>query len=330
MSSNRAKSDFSTIIVVIYPGVTLLDVTGPAQVFSTANAEMADNRIPYEVIVASVDGGLVTTDTGIKIDTQPLGKLSYESIDTIVVAGGNGVFDATRDKQIIDWLRIQMPLIRRTVSTCMGVFLTAETGLLGSRRVTTHWRWCEALQHQFPDLEVVAEPIYIKEGNYASSAGVTSGIDLALSLVEDDHGRNTALAVAKNLVLFLKRSGSQSQFSSILRSQSAERSDRFKKLNSWILENLSKDLKVEVLAEKAGMSLRNFTRTYSASLGQTPAKAVEHFRLEQAKHLLETTKSSIKLISQQCGFNDYERMRRTFIRKIGVTPLEYRARFGRS
>ena len=329
MSTIHAKSDFSTIIVVIYPGVTLLDVTGPAQVFSTTNSEMTGNGIPYRVIVASVDGGLVATDTGIKIDTQPLGKLSEEAIDTIVVAGGNGVFDATRDKQIIDWLRIQMPIAQRTVSTCMGVFLTAETGLLGNRCVTTHWRWCEALQQQFPDLEVIEEPIFIKEGNYASSAGVTSGIDLALSLVEDDHGRDTALAVAKNLVLFLKRSGGQSQFSSILRSQTAERSDRFKKLNTWILENLSKDLKVETLAEKAGMSLRNFTRTYSSALGQTPAKAVEHFRLEQAKHLLESTKSSVKAISQQCGFKDYERMRRTFIRKIGVTPLEYRCRFGR-
>ncbi len=193
-------------------------------------------------------------------------------------------------------------------------------GLLGTRPDGTQ---------QHPQLDVVAEPIYIKEGNYASSAGVTSGIDLALSLVEDDHGRDISLAVAKNLVLYLKRAGGQSQFSSMLRSQSSECSDRFKKLNQWIGDNLDTDLRVEALADKSGMSLRSFTRLYSAAVGQTPAKAVELFRLEKAKHLLESTNTALKNISLHCGFKDYERMRRTFIRKIGVTPSQYRRQFGK-
>ncbi len=318
----------ATIIFVIYPGVTLLDVTGPAQVFSQANSELEEQQPAYEVIVASPKGGLITTDTGIKIDTQPLSQFPEDFIDTIVVAGGGGVFEASREGQIVEWLRLQMPQARRTISTCMGVFLTAETGLLGEQSVTTHWRWCDKLKELYPGIDVISEPIYIKEGNYASSAGVTSGIDLALSLVEDDHGRDIALAVAKSLVLYLKRTGGQSQFSSTLRAQSSERSDHFSQLNTWIRNNLEWDLRNEVLADKVGMSARSFSRGYATAVGQTPAKAVAQMRFEKAKALLETTNTGIKTISQRCGFKDYERLRRTFIRQIGISPIEYRHRFG--
>lgn len=329
MSTKYAKPALKRIVFIIYPSVTLLDVTGPAQVFSSANTELNDSGSGYEIIIASTSGGLIETDTGLKIETEAISSLSSQSIDTIVVAGGGGVFEASEQGDVVIWLRQHMNKARRTVSTCMGVFLTAETGLLGNRKVTTHWRWCDELQQQYPDLDVVSEPIYIKEGNYASSAGVTSGIDLALSLVEDDYGRGLALAIAKNLVLYLKRVGGQSQFSSLLLSQSSECSDRFAQLNVWISVNLSLNLSNEILAKKVGMSERSFSRQYAAHAGQTPAKAVEIFRFEEAKRLLETTDTSVKVVSSGCGFKDYERMRRTFIRQIGVSPMEYRQRFGR-
>jgi len=210
----------------------------------------------------------------------------------------------------------------------MGAFLTAETGLLKRRRVTTHWRWCEELQRRHADLKVESEPIFIKEGRYSSSAGVSAGIDLALSLVQDDHGRDVALAVARNLVLYLKRPGGQSQFSSLLRAQLFEGSDRFNDLNIWITENLDANLRVERLAERTGMSVRSFSRSYVASIGQTPAKAVETLRLERAKRLLESTSMPLKLVARRCGFGTHERMRRSFIRQIGTAPVDYRRRFG--
>ena len=334
MSTKYAKQATTRIVFIIYPGVTLLDVTGPAQVFSSANSELANSELShsesgYDIIIASTSGGLIVTDTGLKLDTEAISNLSDQYIDTIVVAGGGGVFEASEQGDVVAWLRQHMNKARRTVSTCMGVFLTAETGLLGNRNVTTHWRWCDELQKKYPLLNVVPEPIYIKEGNYASSAGVTSGIDLALSLVQDDYGRGLALAIAKNLVLYLKRVGGQSQFSSLLQSQSSEPSNRFGQLNTWISDHLGSDLSNEVLAKKVGMSERSFSRQYATHVGQTPAKAVEIFRFEKAKRLLETTNTSVKVVSTNCGFNDYERMRRTFVRHIGVSPLEYRQRFGR-
>lgn len=329
MSSFYDNSIKAKIVFVIYPGVTLIDVAGPAQVFSSANSEITDEQSTYDIVIASLTGGLIATDTGITLNTIPLSELLRQSIDTLIVAGGDGVFEALRDQQIVDWLRIQMPLARRTASTCMGAFLMAETGLLAGQSMTTHWRWCARLQELYPELDVKLDPIYIKNGSHASAAGATAGIDLALSLVEDDHGREVALALAKRLVLYLKRPGGQSQFSSLLQAQTSERSDRFNLLNVWIANNLEKDLRVEVLASRANMGPRNFSRAYSSCVGQAPAKAVEQMRLEAAKALLETTKTGIKAISEHCGFKNYERMRRTFIRQMGVTPLEYRHRFGK-
>ena len=316
------------IVIIIYQGVTLLDVTGPAQVFFSANKESDSSENGYQIVVASTDGGMICTDTGLEIATISIAELANTFIDTIIVAGGNGVFNACEDLVMVNWLKANVPKARRSVSTCMGAFLMAETGLLNNKKVTTHWRWCNELSQRYPNINVIAEPIYIKQGNFSSSAGVTAGIDLSLSLVADDYGRSLALAVAKNLVLYLKRSGLQTQFSSMLELQGSEYSNRFDGLHDWISKNLDKTLNVETLAEKVGMSRRNFSRTYSKLVGKTPAKAVEIIRFEHAKSLLETTNLSLKSISKTCGFKDYERMRRTFVRQIGISPLEYHHRFG--
>lgn len=328
MSTNYDKTKARLILFIVYPGVTLLDVTGPAQVFSSANVELSDRCRCYETLIASDNGGLVATDTGIEIHTQALSDFARVKIDTLVVAGGNGVFDAALNTRVIAWLKKAMPLSRRVVSTCMGVFLTAETGLLTNKTVTTHWRWTDKLQADYPHLDVVCEPIFVKQGNYASSAGVTSGIDLALAMVEEDHDRRIALAVAKNLVLYLRRTGTQSQFSSSLLFQGSEQTDKFEELNTWIDQNLQADLSVDVLAKQVDMSPRNFSRAYTEHVGYSPGKAVELVRLERAKIMLETTGIPIKTISLQLGFRDYERMRRTFIRHTGISPIDYRRRFG--
>ena len=210
----------------------------------------------------------------------------------------------------------------------MGVFLIAETGLLNNLQVTTHWKWCDVLQSRYPDLTVLSDPIFIRQGKFVSTAGVVSGIDLTLTLVEEDHGRSVALNVAKSLVLFLKRTGGQSQFSALLQFQVTGHSSRFSQLNSWVLNNLDKEITVALLASKVDMSDRSFARLYLKHTGMTPAKAVEKFRFEKARSLLESTTASLKSISYECGFKDYERMRRSFFRQMGISPLEYRRRFG--
>lgn len=316
------------IVFIIYPGVTLLDVTGPAQVFSSVNNELSTKRHGYQVILASAVGGNVLTDTGIELITIPLDDLTNTVIDTLIVAGGNGVFTAANDLTLLEWLKCKAPKIRRLVSTCMGAFLLAETGLLKNKKITTHWRWSNELSIKYPELNVCEKPIFIKEGSFSSSAGVSAGIDLSLSLVSDDHNHSIALSVAKNLVLYLQRSGFQTQFSSILELQSSANSHKFDKLHSWINKNLDRALSVEILAEYMNMSSRNFSRMYTKNVGKTPAKAVEILRFEHAKSLLETTNLSINIVSKKCGFQSYERMRRTFIRQIGISPLEYKDKFG--
>lgn len=201
------------VVIVVYPGVTLLDAAGVAQVFSTANQFVSDDVVSYEVFLASKAGGLVASDTGIPLGTRSLKDAATTAIDTLLVAGGLGVFDAARDNALIEWLRIQAPHVRRAGSTCMGAFLTAAAGMLVDRRVVTHWRWCEELQQRHPDVTVERDPIFVHDGRIWSSAGVSAGIDLGLAMVEEDHGNHAALEVARSLVVYLKRPGGQSQFS---------------------------------------------------------------------------------------------------------------------
>ena len=211
----------------------------------------------------------------------------------------------------------------------MGAFVIAASGLLSGRRAVTHWRWCETLKKNYPDITVESDPIFIKDRNIWSSAGVSAGIDLALAMVEEDFGHSVALDVARNLVVFLKRPGGQSQFSTPLKVQTADRGGAFDRLHGWIAENLDADLRVDRLAEVCGMSLRTFNRNYTAKTGATPARAVEAMRVEAAKRMLEQSRSNIVRIAEFCGFGDDERLRRAFIRNLGVPPAEYRRRFGK-
>jgi transcriptional regulator GlxA family with amidase domain len=218
---------------------------------------------------------------------------------------------------------------RRVCAVCTGAFLLAEAGLLDGRRAVTHWGSCDALQQPYPRITVERDPIFLRDGKVWTSAGVTAGIDLALALVEEDLGRAMALRVARHLVVFLKRPGGQSQFSAMLESQ-AQGDGAFGDLHDWMARRLADDLGVDALAARAGMSPRNFARVYAKRMGTTPAKAVERLRVDAARRALEETDASIESIADRCGFGDEERMRRSFLRSLGVPPRHYRARFTRA
>lgn len=314
------------IEVLAYPAVQLLDVTGPLQVFASANAlaARAGNAEPYEVRVVAKDGPTIEASAGVGIAVHPLPAIGT-AVDTLVVPGGDGVNAAAADAGLVDWVRGRAGQARRTASVCTGAFLLAASGVLDGRRAVTHWQFCSELAERFPDVRVESDPIFVRDGSFWTSAGVTSGIDLALALLEEDLGRAAALAVARYLVVFFKRPGGQAQFSEILSLQTTD--DRFGTLHDWISGHLADDLSLATLARQAGMSERSFSRHYADATGLTPARAIERLRVEGARHLLSETRLPIKRISQRCGFGSEETMRRSFLRVLSTTPQDYRARF---
>jgi transcriptional regulator GlxA family with amidase domain len=314
--------------VLAYPSVKLLDVTGPIQVFASANAFMAQagEAMPYAIRIVAQGGDRVEASGGVELAVHPLSAVDA-ALDTLVIAGGEGVAAAATDTALIDWVRERAKQSRRTASVCTGAFLLAASGMLDGRRAVTHWAFCAELARRFPAIRVEPDRIFIQDGQVWTSAGVTSGIDLALALVEEDLGRAAALAVARYLVVFLKRPGGQAQFSEFLSLQTTD--ERFGALHDWISNHLGGDLSLPVLARQAGMSERSFSRHYAEATGQTPARAIERLRVQGARHLLSETRLPVKRISQRCGFGSEETMRRSFLRLLDTTPQDYRARFSR-
>jgi transcriptional regulator GlxA family with amidase domain len=313
--------------VLTFPQVQLLDVAGPIQVFTAANelAAKTEARTPYAIRVVAPKGAQVRATSGLTFVTAPLPDPA-EPLDTLIVAGGQGVMQAADDPSLVDWLRARAGTARRIASVCTGAFLLAAAGLLDRRRAVTHWEYCDQLGRRYPAVKVEPDPIFVHDGDVWSSAGVTAGIDLSLALVEEDLGRGLALAIARHLVVFLKRPGGQAQFSAALLLQSAD--DRFADLHSWLAEHLAGDLSLSRLAAQAGMSERTFLRRYREATGMTPARAVERLRVEAARQLLVETRLLAKRIAARCGFGSEETMRRSFARLQGVNPQDYRQRFG--
>jgi transcriptional regulator GlxA family with amidase domain len=316
------------IHVLAFPDVQLLDVTGPLQVFASANVQARDRgmKLPYRPEVIARERDSVVSSAGLGLLTQPLPSTPS---DTLIIAGGGGVHSALLDPHLLAWVQAQSAGARRVASVCTGAFLLAAAGVLNGHRVVTHWDSCEELARRFPAVRVDPEPIFIHEGALWTSAGVTAGIDLALAMVEADLGRDIALAVARDLVVFLKRPGGQSQFSTALSMQHQTRdpSSRFSDLHAWMLDNLASDLSVSVLAAQVGMSERSFVRHYRALTGNTPARAIEQLRVEAARRLLGDSALPIKRIADRCGFGTEETLRRSFLRTVAVTPQAYRERF---
>jgi transcriptional regulator GlxA family with amidase domain len=329
-----AKPKQRLIVVPAFERAQLLDVSGPVQTFASANEIVteAGGDPPYRVAVVSRRGGAICTSSGLPLVTQPAGRaIGTVRIDTLIVPGGPGVYEALKDRHIIAWVCRQSVNARRIASVCTGAFLLAEAGLLDGCRATTHWKWCGRLQERYPDVRVEHDPIYVTDGKIWTSAGVTAGIDLSLALVEADLGRSIAMRVARQLVVFLNRPGGQSQFSAPLEAQAAvadgNAPNHFAPLHGWIAGHLSSDLRVERLAEQAGMSPRTFARIYAGTMGITPARMVERIRVEAVRRILEETDTPIKRIAAEAGFGQEERLRRAFARQVGTTPAEYRARF---
>ena len=317
------------VVIVVYPGVQSLDLTGPLEVFTGAQqliAATGRSERGYRVAVASRDGAPLSTSSGLAIVPETsLGEVSGP-IDTLIVAGGAGSRDASAEEALLDWIAGVAPSARRVASVCTGAFVLAAAGLLDGRRATTHWASAAELAQRHPAVEVDPEPIYLRDGPVWTSAGVTAGMDLALALVEEDLDRDAALTIARHLVLFLRRPGNQSQFSATLAAQQPER-EPLRDVQRYALEHVAEDLSVEALAARAHMSPRNFARAFAAETGITPGRYVERVRLEAARRALEDTSQPIATVAATCGFGTPETMRRAFLRALGVGPAEYRRRY---
>lgn len=317
------------VLFVAFPRMGLLDLTGPQTVFWAASKRMLERGLPaYERHTVSQHGGLVQTVEGVVLDTVSFAEFAGRAIDTIVVPGAPEI-EIVLDESCstVDWVREASALARRTASVCTGAFLLAQAGLLHGKRVATHWAMSDLLEQRFPSLDVDRDAIFVCQQAIWTSAGVTAGIDLALALVEADCGRAVAMDVARELVVFMKRPGGQAQYSELLQAQSKD-SAAFDDLHAWLSDNLDNSgISVDSLAERVRMSSRNFSRVYKAKTGRAPGKAVELFRVEAARRMLEHSDNNLDQIARQCGFGDEERMRVTFQRNLGVTPSDYRKRF---
>ena len=299
--------------------IQILDLTAPYEVFARCGGYRVE-------LVSSSRKGEVTSSCGLTMQCAVHYRKLRGSIDTLLVPGGDGAEQLLCEADFFRWLSAMSRRVRRIGSICTGATILAAAGILDGRRAVTHWRWCGRLAQSFPKVKVEKDPIYIKHGNVYTSAGVTAGIDLALALVEEDHGQKRALEIARDLVIFLKRAGGQSQFSSLLAAQVSARRP-IEELQAWVMANLNRDLRVGALAQQCGMSPRHFARVFAAEKGLTPGTFVEQSRVHAARALLESSNEPIKVIAGRCGFGSLDSMRRSFTKILGVTPRAYAERF---
>lgn len=326
------------IAFLVIPDVTLLDVTGPYEVFSQAIERLPANPIlPPEkpgYMLHTLSTGRnrkVRSASGMVIQCEnSIDSLDYE-IDTLFIPGvpNSHQKDYRPGKKTLKWIHQQSLAVKRICSVCTGTFLLAEAGILNGKKATTHWELCEILANEYPDIEVDKNSIFVKDGNIYTSAGISSGMDLALSLVEEDFGKTFALEVAKQMVLYLKRPGSQSQYSQILTHQHTDHRP-IQQTEEWILDHLDETITIENLAERASMSMRNFARVFIRETGITPAQYISKLRLETACRYLADTQLSLKEVAHRCGLGSIDNMRKVFLKHIQISPADYRKNFGTS
>ncbi len=332
--AHHGRVTSSRTVFAVYPDFQILDLTGPHEVFTNAGrlaAARADGpraRAPGRSVIEVVapGPGPVTSSSGLVVTPTRAAAQDDRPVDTLVAVGGPGVHRVCGDREFVGWFAATARRARRVASVCTGAFLLAETGLLDGRRAVTHWTKCAALAERYPAVTVDPDPIFVRDGEVWTSAGVTAGIDLALAMVEADHGPETARTIARHLVMFVQRPGGQAQFSTQLAAQRPERST-LREVLDWIADHLGEDLAVPVLAARAGMSERHFTRVFRAETGRTPAAYVEQARIEAARRLLESTGTTIDAVARSCGFGTVETLHRSFKRRVQVTPGEYRRHF---
>ena len=314
------------------PGIPMLDVMGPLEVFSRTSRWLKDHGKgtddAYSVEILGVTRGPFRASSGLRIYADHRFDQVGRGIDTLLIAGGIGAARYQRHAPLLRWIRRQAGMVRRLASVCTGAFFLAEAGLLSGHRATTHWSACDEMARRFPDVAVEPDTIFVREGSLSTSAGVTAGMDLALAMVEEDHGREVALAVARELVMFLRRPGGQAQFSAQLAAQFAEH-EPLKDLQTYIVDHPRDNLSVGALARRVAMSPRNFARVFSREVGATPARFVTSVRVETARRLLEESSKDLEAICSISGLGTTESMRRAFLRVVGVAPSQYRERFNR-
>ena len=315
--------------IVVFPNFLLLDATGPVQVFSSANDEAVDAGLPppYRVRIAAPGGGAVVSSSGVSLLAEPLPDEGLERA-TLIVSGGRvrDLPSETTDGATLDWIRVASRAVARCCAVCTGAFVLARAGLLDGRRVVTHWQDVEALQAEHPSLQVQDNAIHVLDGKFYTSAGISAGMDLALSLVEEDLGRGRALAVAKRLVLFLKRPGGQRQFSAELLAQSQD-DGVHARLSDWLKPRLRQELRIEDMAEACALSVRTLHRRLREEADLSPAQLLGRLRMESACRMLERPGVSVKQAARDCGYGSEYNLRRAFSAQLGVLPSEYQARF---
>jgi transcriptional regulator GlxA family with amidase domain len=329
MTSNVEKPpDPVTVLILVFPDFLLLDATGPVQVFSTANDECRDaGRAPaYRVALVSQLGGPVASCSGIAVMTAPLPPPAALQSATLIVAGGRGVRAALAEAALVDWVAQGARVARRCASVCTGAFMLAEAGLLAGRRAVTHWQDVDSLRRAYPAVQVQDDAIYIKDGPLYTSAGITAGIDLCLSLVEEDLGRAVAIGAAKRLVVYHKRPGGQRQFSAELLAQSGG-GGLAQRLTQWLRPRTAEDIDVDRMAAAMALSARSLHRRLREETGASPAQWLARVRMEAACRLLESAGCSIKQVARLSGFGTEYNLRRAFAKQLGVLPSEYRDRF---
>ncbi|MFJ2958148.1 GlxA family transcriptional regulator [Streptomyces sp. NPDC087270] len=326
------------IVFAVYPDFQILDLTGPHEVFASAgriaaaagagaaDPHVGDGADRTVIEVVSAEAGPVASSGGLAVTpTLPPARVG-SPVDTLVAVGGPGVQRACQEREFVEWFAATARTARRTASVCSGAFLLAEAGLLDGRRAVTHWSVCAELAERYPAVTVDPDPIFVRDGDVWTSAGVTAGIDLALAMVEADHGPEVSRTIARHLVMFVQRPGGQAQFSTQLAAQRPDRSP-LRDVLDWIADHLCDDLAVPALAARAGMSERNFTRVFRAETGRTPGAYVEGARIEAARRLLESTGATLDGVARRCGFGTVETLHRSFKRRVRVTPGEYRRHF---
>jgi transcriptional regulator GlxA family with amidase domain len=315
------------IVIVGYDDITSLDLAGPLEAFSAAYLEDSrGKRQPcYKVTIAALGAKTFCSESGLRM-TAACFLSSLRHLDTLLIPGGRGMRTSAAGQKLAHWIGLHQHRIRRIASVCTGIYGVAPTGLLNGRRVTTHWMFSADLAERYPALRVDANALYVRDGKFYTSAGITAGIDLTLALIEEDFGAQVALSVARELVVYVKRPGGQEQYSEPLKFQ-VESTSHFADLAAWLVAHLDQDLSVEALAQRTHLCPRQFTRRFKQEFKSTPAAFVQRLRLDEARKRLPAGGCSVESIAESVGFRDPDSFRRAFVQRFGVAPTQYRSRF---